>query len=111
MKGVTYIIKLLLWFKLMVKGSWELWGIVIAIIEFDINYFVYTQTKSFLNVLVIIVASLIFALAFILSNIYSRIKMIESSQEEFNKRLIRDKELEDIRLDLREMKREVFRKK
>ncbi len=95
----------------MPETNLELWGIIIAIIELDINYFVYSQTKSIQNILIIIVASLIIALAFILSNIYSKIEETEAKIEEFNQKLIRNKELEDIRLDLREMKREVFKKK
>lgn len=95
----------------MPETNLELWGIIIAIIELDINYFVYSQTKSIQNILIIIVASLIIALAFILSNIYSKIEETEAKIEEFNQKLIRNKELEDIRLDLREMKREIFKKK
>ena len=95
----------------MPETNWELWGIIIAIIEFDINYFVYSQTKSIQNILIIIVASLIIALAFILSNIYSKIEETGIKIGEFNQKLIRSKELEDIKLDLREMKREVFKKK
>ena len=95
----------------MPETNWELWGIIIAIIEFDINYFVYSQTTSIQNILIIIVASLIIALAFILSNIYSKIEETGIKIGEFNQKLIRSKELEDIKLDLREMKREVFKKK
>ena len=84
-------------------------GIIIAIVEFDINYFVYNQTGSILNVLIILLVSLIFALAFILSNIYSKIKGLIETQDQFSQKFIRDKELEDIRLDLREIKREIFR--
>ena len=58
----------------------------------------------------VIIVSLIFALAFILSDIYSRIKIAEENQEEANKKIKRDKELEDIRLDLREIKRHIFKK-
>ncbi len=94
----------------MPKNSWELWGIIIAIIEFNINYFVYSRTGSISNVLMIIIVSLIFALAFILSDIYSKIKSIEDNKDEINKKIIRDKELEDIRLDLREMRRQIFKK-
>ena len=96
---------------LMPKSNWELWGIIIAIIEFDINFYVYNQTKSALNILIIMVASLILALAFIISNIYYKIKDLEENQDKFNQKLIRDKELEDIRLDIREIKREMFKKK
>ncbi|OIO41623.1 hypothetical protein COU56_04780 [Candidatus Pacearchaeota archaeon CG10_big_fil_rev_8_21_14_0_10_31_9] len=95
----------------MPKSNWELWGIIIAIIEFDINFYVYNQTKSALNILIIMVASLILALAFIISNIYYKIKDLEENQDKFNQKLIRDKELEDIRLDIREIKREMFKKK
>lgn len=95
----------------MSKYNWELWGIVITIIEFDVNYFVYSQTKSALNILAIIVASIIVGLTFILSNIYSKITEVIGSQDKINQKFIRDKELEDIRLDLREIKREVFKKK
>ena len=91
----------------MSTTNWELWGIIIAIVEFDINYFVYNQTKSLVNVLAIVVASLILILAFILSNIYQEIKKLIENQEELNQRLIRDKELEDMRLDLRQLKRKV----
>ncbi len=94
----------------MPKSNWELWGIIIAIIEFDINFYVYNQTKSTLNILIIMVASLIFALAFIISNIYYKIKDLEENQDKINQKLIRDKELEDIRLDVREIKREIFKK-
>ena len=94
----------------MSKSNWELWGIIIAIVEFNINYFIYTRTGSFSNVLMVIIVSLIFALAFILSDIYSRIKIAEENQEEANKKIKRDKELEDIRLDLREIKRHIFKK-
>ena len=94
----------------MSKTNWELWGIIIAIIEFDINYFVYSRTGSVSSILMLIIVSLIFALAFILSDIYSKIKSIEDNQEEINKRIIRDKELEDIRLDLREVRRLIFKK-
>ena len=96
---------------LMPKSNWELWGIIIAIIEFDINFYVYNQTKSALNILIIMVASLILALASIISNIYYKIKDLEENQDKFNQKLIRDKELEDIRLDIREIKREMFKKK
>jgi len=95
----------------MPKSNWELWGIIIAIIEFDINFYVYNQTKSALNILIIMVASLILALASIISNIYYKIKDLEENQDKFNQKLIRDKELEDIRLDIREIKREMFKKK
>ena len=94
----------------MPKSNWELWGLVIAVVEFDVNYFVYVKTNSLLNVLTIIVASLIFTLALILSNIYIKIRDVEDRQEEINQKLIRDKELEDIRLDLREVKRKVFKR-
>jgi len=33
----------------MPKSNWELWGLVIAVVEFDVNYFVYSQTKSLLT--------------------------------------------------------------
>ena len=95
----------------MPKSNWELWGIIIARIEFDINFYVYNQTKSALNILIIMVASLILALASIISNIYYKIKDLEENQDKFNQKLIRDKELEDIRLDIREIKRETFKKK
>lgn len=93
----------------MSESNWELWGIIIAIIEFDINYYIYSETGSIINVLVVLVASIIFALAFVLSHIYAKIKEIEIAQEDINKRLIRDKELEDIRLDLRDIKRKVLK--
>jgi len=64
-----------------------------------------------LNILIITVASLILALAFIISNIYYKIKDLEEKQDKFNQKLIRDKELEDIRLDIREMKRKIFKEK
>lgn len=93
------------------SGSNWIWGILITIIEFDINFFVYSQTKSVLNILTIIVISLILALTFIVSNIYSKINEMSDAQDKINQKFIRDKELEDIRLDLREIKREVFNKK
>ena len=89
----------------MSKNNLELFGIIFAIIEFDINYFVYRRTGSVSNVLMVVTVSLILALAFILSDVYSKIKDIEENQEEFNKKIIRNRELEDIRLDLREIKR------
>ena len=94
----------------MPKSNWELWGLVIAVVEFDVNYFVYVKTNSLLNVLTIIVASLIFTLALILSNIYIKIRDVEDRQGEIRQKLIRDMELEDIRLDLREVKRKLFKR-
>jgi len=94
----------------MPKSNWELWGIIIAIIEFDINYYIYSQTESIINVLIVIISSLIIALTFIISDVYSKIKESTKTIDEFNKKLIRDKEFEDIRLDLREIKREIFKK-
>jgi len=94
----------------MSKSNWELWALVIAIIEFDVNYYVYSITKSALDILTIIVASMILVLIFVLLHIYSKIGDVSESQEEFDKKLIMHKELEDIRLDLRELKRKVFRK-
>lgn len=76
--------------------------------EFDINYYLYSRTDSLLNVFFVILASLIFVLAFILSHIYIRINEMADELAEIEKRFIREKELEDIRLDLREMKRKVF---
>jgi len=72
---------------------------------------VYIQTKSLSNIFIVIIASLILALAFILSNIYSELKEIKDAQEKINQKFIRDKELENMRLDLREIKKEVFKKK
>ena len=40
----------------MFKTNWELWGLLIAIIEFDINYFIYSQTKSIQSILIVVVA-------------------------------------------------------
>jgi len=94
----------------MPKSNLELWGLVITVVEFDVNYFVYVKTNSLLNILMIIIASFIFILALVLSNIYVKIRDIEDRQEEINPKLIRDKELEDIRLDLREVKRKVFKR-
>ena len=91
----------------MSNSTWEIWTLVIAIIEFDISYYLYSKTGSLLNVLFVIVASLILALAFIVSHIYSNIKDLVEKQEEMEKRFIREKELEDIRLDLREIKTKV----
>ena len=71
----------------------------------------YIQTKSLSNIFIVIIASLILALAFILSNIYSELKEIKDAQEKINQKFIRDKELENMRLDLREIKKEVFKKK
>jgi len=82
--------------------------LIIAIVEFDINYYLYSRTDSLLNVFFVILASLIFVLAFILSHIYIRINEMADELAEIEKRFIREKELEDIRLDLREMKRKVF---
>lgn len=95
----------------MSKISWELWGIIIVIIEFNINYFIYIQTKSLVNILIIAVTSLIIALVFIFSHIYSKIDEIFEKSNEINQKLIRYKELEDIRLDIRELKREMSKKK
>ena len=94
----------------MPKSNLELWGLVITVVEFDVNYFVYVKTNSLLNILMIIIASFIFILALVLSNIYVKIRDIEDRQEEIRQKLIRDKELEDIRLDLREVKRKVFKR-
>ena len=94
----------------MAQSNWELWGIIIAIIEFDINYYVYSATGSLLNILFIAVASLILILAFVLSNVYLQIKSISLNQEETEQKLIRYKELEDIRLDLREIKKELLKR-
>ncbi|MFA5020033.1 MAG: hypothetical protein WC533_02955 [Candidatus Pacearchaeota archaeon] len=93
----------------MPKSMWELWAVIITIVEFDINYFVYSKTGSKIDVITIIGASTILPLTFIISHIYSKIKELEDKQEEAIKKLIRDKELEDIRLDLREIKRKVFK--
>jgi len=81
----------------MSQSNWELWAIVIVIIEFDINYVIYLKTQSFANILTVITTSIIFALAFILFNIFNRLKELSSNQEEFNKTLIRYKELEDVK--------------
>ncbi len=92
-------------------NNWELWGIIIAIIEFDINYFIYVRTGSVNSIIIVIVLSLILALVFIISNVYSKIYDLSDKQDEIDKRLIRYGELEDIRLDLREIKRGVFKKR
>ena len=98
-------------YQIMSASNWEIWGLIIAILEFDINFYIYQKTASLLNVIIVIGASIIFALAFILSNIYMKIKEIEEKEEEISKKIIRDKELEDIRLDLREIKREIFKRR
>ena len=94
----------------MSESNWSLFGIVIAIIEFDLNYYIYSKTGSALNVVIVILTSLIIALAFIIFSIFSNLDNIQERQEELERRFIREKELEDIRLDLREIKRNVFRK-
>ncbi len=91
----------------MSKSNWELWAVIIGIVEFDINYYIYSETKSLANILMIIVISMILGLAFIISNIYEKIKDNEEKLETLNQKLIRYKELEDIRVDIREIKKEL----
>jgi len=94
----------------MSKSNWELWALVIAIVEFDLNYYVYLRTQSLVDILTIIVASLILALMFIISHVYVKLKENSDMIEELDKRLKLYKELENIRVDVRELKNEVFRK-
>ncbi len=67
----------------MSKSNWELWGIIIAIVEFNINYFIYTRTGSFSNVLMVIIVSLIsFYQIFILE-----LKLLKKIKKKLTKRL------------------------
>ncbi len=93
----------------MSQSNWELWALIIVIAEFDINYYIYSTTESILNLLIVIVSSVIIALGFILFHIYSKMNDLDNVQNETDKKLKMYKELEDIRLDLRELKRKVFK--
>lgn len=89
----------------MERDKWGLYGLIIAMIELDVNIFVYIKTKSFTNVIIIIAASLFFILIVIISDALSKIKEDSEKIDKITEKLKRAEDLIDIRADINYLKR------
>jgi len=93
----------------MSENKWGLYSLIIGIIELNLNLFLYIYFESEEIVLWVILVSLAVIVLIILMDKLGRIEENSNKISSLIEKLKRKEELDDIRLDVRELKRKVLR--
>ncbi len=93
----------------MDENKWGLYGLIFGIIEFNLNLLLYIYLKSVTVIIWTISLSFAFIAVIILMDKFSQIKNNSIMIEELIEKLKRAEELSDIRLNIRELQRKVFK--
>lgn len=93
----------------MDENKWGLYGLVIGIVEFNLNLLLYIYLKSIVVVFWVVSLSFAFIAVIILIDRFGEIKNNSLKIEELTEKLKRAEELSDIRLNIKELQRKVFK--
>ena len=94
----------------MDENKWGLYGLIIGIIEFNLNLILYIYLKSIAILMWVLLGSFAIIVLVIITDRFNKIEENTQSINNLNKRFKTLEELNNIRLDIRELKRKVFKK-
>jgi len=93
----------------MNENKWGFYGLIFGIIEFNLNLILYIYLKSITLIIWIISLSLALAVIIIMVDRFTQIKNNTTQIKELTEKLKRTEELNDIRLNIKELQRKVFK--
>ena len=85
------------------------YGLIFGIIEFNLNLLIYIYLKSITIIIWVILQSFTLVVVIILINNFTQIKNNSTEIKELTERLKKTEELYDIRLNIKELQRKVFK--
>ena len=93
----------------MDENKWGLYGLIFGVIEFNLNLLLYIYFKSEIIILLVISVSFAIVILIILLDNLNRIDSNSKKIEEVIEKLKRTEELNDMRLNIKELQRKVFK--
>jgi len=93
----------------MDENKWGLYGLIFGIVEFNLNLLVYIYLESVVLILWVVLVSLSLVVLIIVASKFSQINNNSRSIEKLIERLKRTDELIDLRVNIKELQRKVFK--
>ena len=93
----------------MNENKWGLYGLIFGIVEFNLGLLIYIFLNSITVIVWVVSLSFAFILVLILVNALNQIKANSCYIDELIEKLKRTEELNDIRLNIKELQRKVFK--
>jgi len=94
----------------MDENKWGLYGLIFGIVEFNLNLLVYIYLESIMVVLWIILISSSLVVLMVIASMFRQLNDNSKNIEDLIERLKRTDELIDLKVNIKELQRKVFKK-